>query len=239
MLFDHFCTISEQLLKEQYYHIAKDSMLFKLDKPPHTILPKKIPKFNLEKFQLPSPIVAIEDPANLVILYDLQKNSKGLSVPRKFIDVEELKKDDSAYSQYQIKKAGRLQEYEKLDRTISDSDWGKIAITEGIVHAVTVTADKKFALDIEFNKRYLIMPNNEQVEDIPLNQVDNFVLRLIGGHVLTALEELFLLYRKGFISIKKKPKIAESHISESKSGEKLLRASEREIYVIKKKKKRF
>ncbi len=239
MLFDQFTTIAEHLLKEEYFHIAKDSMLFKIDKPPHIILPKKIPKFNLGKFQLPSPTVAIEDPANLVILCDLHKNAKGLSVRRKFIDVEQLNKDDSAYSQYQIKEAGRLQEYEKLDRMISNSDWGKIAITEGIVNEVTVTADKKFALDIEFNKRYLIMPDKQQIENIPINQVDTFVLRLIGGHALTAIEELLLLYRKGFISIKKSPKVHGIQMSESKSDGKIPRSSERPIYVIKKKKKKF
>ena len=66
------------------------SRLFWIDANPHDFLPKHVNNEEVallqETFFLPFPVTAIEDTAGVVILTDEDKDAKGLSAPRGFVE---------------------------------------------------------------------------------------------------------------------------------------------------------
>jgi len=232
MLFDRFCLISERLLP-QYYDIAKNAKLYKLEEAPHNILPKVITFSPSQQFEPLSPVVAIEDPANLVILIDIQKKSDVSSGVIQFIVVEELRSDDSGYSHYQTIQAGRMEEYKELDKQVVQFD-GTISIADGIIYDLNLLKDGNLKAEYKLNKYYMITPNKKNIDEMPIEEMEYFVSNLIAGNATTALEEMLATYRDDFFIVKKEPKLTEKQIARLKKGKKLPRSSEKTIHIIKK-----
>jgi hypothetical protein len=88
MIFDTLCGIVE---KNYPYlqHILRNAKLFEFPEVPHKVLPKQYtedPEWLEDSFFLPFPIVAVEDKASCVVLWDTIPKQTGTQIERGFIE---------------------------------------------------------------------------------------------------------------------------------------------------------
>lgn len=93
MLFDTLCKIAEKNPQmKNLPQMLRQAKLFIIDQPAHQFLKSSAPDpgwmdWAENTFTMPFPIVAVEDPASLVLFEDLEEDPVGVKSPRGYIEV--------------------------------------------------------------------------------------------------------------------------------------------------------
>lgn len=191
MIFDQFCGLVERHLPDAV-PLLKLAHIFEFPGVPHETLPKSYDEETLhllsETFFLPFNVVAVEDPASCVLLFDRTKDQQGISEQRFFaeclpLDREHLSKChegiDALGSDNRFLQEGLLQiAFGRISRFQIDGKSGPPLVIDGQLDRILLC-----------DKRGVRLTETELMQRHPA--IAERVTRSVLRNVMTAFEELF------------------------------------------------
>ncbi|WP_045221558.1 hypothetical protein [Desulfonatronum thioautotrophicum] len=228
MLFDKLCGVAEKFFPGKK-SILEDAKLFTFDKIPHEHLSKTKPDFDLDLFALPFPITAIEDAASLIILIDSQEHQTGLNVQRNFIEFMEYGKNREAFSNVNL--APQLREHHDDYLQMMEQLKGYVVMNQGVVRKITAQ-ERKWLTDASLDSINLFDRSGKLVLTCGPSEIPLHDLKTTSGNVVTALEELMLLYTPERFILEVNPVLTDKQAKLLAKGKKIPRSDQRPIYTI-------
>jgi hypothetical protein len=205
--FDNFCKVAESEMPDEIKNILADAKLFCFDRQAQDFVSRVLTQEMADEFVLPFPVVAVEDPINLVVIADLENGEDriGMGAHRVFLIFEMTTKNQWAdfgggavIGIMRTKGAGPI--------TDTRSDLGELLFAQFFIIALGSDDKKEITPD---------MPEWKECAE------------KLGWSALTALHELiYALQPKNFI-LEMEPK----RVRQPKAG-KFPRSHERVLYTI-------
>lgn len=226
MLFDRLLGIAEAHMPK-YRGILARAKIFEFPIIPHEILPREFAKdtdWMEQNFFLPFPVVAVEDKASCIVLFDIGKDQKGTTDRRGFMECMAFNSDISVF-----RESLNPDEKEKYENPPEESEiWhreGYALVTAGYIEKMTMLNTDKFigegavTQSLVASKRHIKMGNLHKVH--PINGP---IL-----NVYSALQEIVYFNRPDSFILQESPI---KKRKKSRKVDKLLRSFERPKYTI-------
>ena len=206
MLFDKVCNYIEMYVeKDRELHkilsLLRQARLFEFDKPAQELGQYHVPDEDLKNFYMPFPVVAVEDPAGMVILKDTIDDQIGTTTPRLFCEVTCLGVDPTMYgdSPPNADIMAKLMEerYGDLSKVIILTT-GRI---NSLVNHPRPDNPHGFGADVEVGWQAMFTEDDYQRFYLP----DNEAAEPFAKNAIVAMEELIYLQNPEFFILEKSP----------------------------------
>lgn len=231
MLFDRLCGIVEAHIPEMI-PILRKAKIFEFPVVPHEFLPKVFSEdieWFEENFFLPFPVVAIEDKASCMILFDMHKGQKGMYEKRGFIECMSLNADNSAFRESQ----NPFDPRNSMDFTASKllHEQGFAVVEAGFIEKMHFESPKKFLGEGGLSKTWIASKREIKMEDFHNDWADLGHANIDGPitNAYAAIQEIYYFNQPELFVLEESPIKPRK---KSKKRQKLLRSFERPKYTM-------
>jgi hypothetical protein len=204
--------------------------LFEFPYIPHDVLPKTVEpdvlEFNKQNFFLPFRHTIIEDRCGVTVLWDAEKDQRGLFKPRMFMDYVALRADISNFREAGSPEAEQLRKEQAVfAKDLPDST---AVITYGWFQMAECGTDRmQFTGDVSF----AVCASEEGVLSGPKDLLKAPNCRVSAlTNVNTAMQEVAYLNTPDRFVLERTPKLYEKRRNKKHNG--ILRSHERPTYVL-------
>jgi len=207
--------------------VVPQARLFMFDKPSHTFLYEngnvKI-KENFDEFRLPFDVVAVQDPASLIVIADVKSGQKGYAVQRDLCELINLSADSAAFDT-KIMSLENVEHLQYLKKQFPNAIVTMLAI--GSMEKVSHVGDEDYNFHVKLQAYAGFIDGNITSFKTGAQMAkDGYPMQDLCRNWPIALQELeFALAPKNFILETTPKRVREL-------GKKIPRQHERPVYTI-------
>lgn len=226
MIFDRLCGIIEAHYPI-FVPLLRKAKLFEIPIVPHEDLPKTFEgdiDFFENNFFLPFSVVAVEDNATCIILFDLEKDQKGTKSERGFIECLPLNRDIKNFKESLTEDTSRYESKEMLEL----HNKGYAIVSIGVIDTLKFWSKDKFSAGGGISVSMVASKRDILLKDLHKgNGFDKDAIAGTVGNAYTAMQEIVYLNQPTNFILKETP-------LKKKKGktDKVARSHERPKYTI-------